>query len=96
MGKLFLYPFGNLFFDSYIELKVLEKHIDDKEKFVKCKIVTGGVLKPKKGINVPDIKLSVDALTPKDKIDARYMFKRRLDYVALSFVQHAKDGTYYN
>ncbi|EGF78997.1 hypothetical protein BATDEDRAFT_35493 [Batrachochytrium dendrobatidis JAM81] len=54
-------------------------------------VVVGGHLKPHKGINVPDIRLDVPALTEKDKLDAVYMWDHRLDYVALSFVQVASD-----
>jgi pyruvate kinase len=56
-----------------------------------CTIVQGGVLKPKKGINVPDLKIKISALTEKDKSDAKYIFEKRLDYVALSFVQKPQD-----
>ncbi|KAI9204635.1 pyruvate kinase [Polychytrium aggregatum] len=74
--------------DGFIQLKV-EKRISVTE--LECRIVVGGVLKPRKGINVPDLKVDIPALTEKDKLDARYMFSQRLDYVALSFVQKSQD-----
>ncbi|KAJ3294292.1 hypothetical protein HK104_003707 [Borealophlyctis nickersoniae] len=60
---------------------------------LELQVITGGILKSHKGINVPDIKLDVPALTEKDKSDARYMYKMRLEYVALSFVQKPEDVT---
>lgn len=81
--------------DGYIILSVLEKKSVEMEGEVVscavCRIVQGGDLKPKKGINVPDLKLNIAALTEKDKIDARYIFEKQLDYVALSFVQKPQD-----
>ncbi|KAI9330363.1 pyruvate kinase [Zopfochytrium polystomum] len=74
--------------DGSIVLKVKERVSADE---LVCEILVGGFLKPKKGINVPDIAVGLPALTEKDKADARYMFKMRLDYVALSFVQKAQD-----
>jgi pyruvate kinase len=81
--------------DGYIILKVEEKttfELDGEQVAgCICLVVQGGDLKPKKGINVPDLKLDIAALTEKDKIDAAYMFRKRLDYVALSFVQRPQD-----
>ncbi|PID59360.1 MAG: pyruvate kinase [Ignavibacteriae bacterium] len=73
--------------DGLIELKVKEK----KKDSIICEIVTGGILKPKKGMNLPGMKLSTEAVTHKDKKDMLFAFKHRVDYVALSFVRSAKD-----
>jgi pyruvate kinase len=81
--------------DGYIQLKVTEKKEfavgSNKCEGCVCEVVQGGDLKPKKGINVPDIRLEVSALTEKDKIDAKFIWSQRLDYVALSFVQKPED-----
>ncbi|KAI8911527.1 pyruvate kinase [Gorgonomyces haynaldii] len=81
--------------DGYITLKVQEKKTftlsGESVHGCVCKIVAGGELKPRKGINVPDLKLNISALTEKDKKDAIYMFEKRLEYVALSFVQKPQD-----
>lgn len=73
--------------DGLIKLEVTEK----KEKSVICKIINGGTLKPKKGMNLPGMKLSTEAITNKDKKDMEFAFKHRVDYVALSFVRTAED-----
>ncbi len=73
--------------DGLIKLKVIEK----KEASIICKIISGGILKPKKGMNLPGMKLSTEAITDKDKKDMLFAFKHRVDYVALSFVRSAND-----
>ncbi|KAJ3417602.1 hypothetical protein HDV05_000059 [Chytridiales sp. JEL 0842] len=74
--------------DGAIALVVKERISADE---LICTVKCGGVLKPKKGINVPDIKVDLPALTEKDARDAAYMYKKRLDYIALSFVQKPED-----
>jgi len=73
--------------DGLIKLKVLEK----KPKSLVCKILEGGILKPRKGMNLPGMKLNTDSITEKDKSDMEFAFKHRIDYVALSFVRSADD-----
>ena len=51
----------------------------------------GGVLSSKKGINLPDTKISLPALTEKDLADLEFIIDQQLDWVALSFVRHVKD-----
>nr|KAJ3418174.1 hypothetical protein HK105_000244 [Polyrhizophydium stewartii] len=68
---------------------VMERRISETE--VEMKVVVGGTLKPHKGINVPDMRLAVPALTEKDRRDAMFMWDHQLEYVALSFVQIASD-----
>jgi pyruvate kinase len=74
--------------DGNIELKVLER-VDNKT--VNCLIIQGGLLKDRKGINVPDANMLIDALTEKDRLDALFALEMKIDYIALSFVQHADD-----
>lgn len=73
--------------DGLIKLEVTEV----KEESVLCKIINGGTLKNKKGMNLPGMKLSTEAITEKDKRNMEFAFKHRVDYVALSFVRNAED-----
>jgi pyruvate kinase len=58
---------------------------------VQCTVVRGGVLKSKKGINLPGIKLSTPSVTEKDIADLRVGLQAGIDYVALSFVRDPED-----
>jgi pyruvate kinase len=73
--------------DGLIKLKVVEI----KDKSVVCKIIEGGVLKPRKGMNMPGMKLRMSSITEKDKTDLKFLLKHRVDFIALSFVREAKD-----
>lgn len=73
--------------DGLIELEVLSVQKED----VVCKVVTGGILKDKKGINLPGVRLSIPALTDKDKADLAFGLKHDVDFVALSFVRDPED-----
>ena len=74
--------------DGKLEVKVvgIEKNND-----VKVQVTLGGILSSKKGINLPDTKISLPALTEKDLVDLEFIIEQRLDWVALSFVRHVKD-----
>ena len=58
---------------------------------VKAKVIQGGILSSKKGVNLPNTKLSLPALTNKDKKDALFALEQGVDWIALSFVRHARD-----
>ena len=58
---------------------------------VKTVVVTGGVLKNNKGINLPGVDVSAPALSEKDRIDIGFALRYGVDYVALSFVRRAED-----
>ncbi len=73
--------------DGLIELKVVNTAQDD----VVCQVITGGVLKDKKGINLPGVRLSIPALTDKDKEDLKFGLEQDVDFVALSFVRDPGD-----
>jgi pyruvate kinase len=73
--------------DGKIELKVREA----REKDVVCEVVYGGVLKSRKGINLPFSRVSAPSLTEKDFKDLEFGLKNKVDWVALSFVRKAKD-----
>ncbi len=56
-----------------------------------CKVMIGGSLSGKKGVNVPGADLSLSALTEKDRADVEFGIKNNVDFVALSFVRRASD-----
>lgn len=58
---------------------------------VKVAVTYGGVLLPKKGVNLPDTKISLPALTEKDIVDLDFIIEQKLDWVALSFVRKLED-----
>lgn len=58
---------------------------------VKVEVVLGGFLSSKKGVNLPDTKISLPALTPKDLADLDFIIKEQLGWVALSFVRQVDD-----
>lgn len=65
---------------------------DIKGDEVICKVVNGGELKGRRGVNLPDSDLSISALTPKDKKDIEFGEKNDVDYVAFSFVRKASEA----
>ena len=58
---------------------------------VKVRVTYGGALTPKKGVNLPDTKISLPALTEKDLIDLEYIIGQQVEWVALSFVRKVED-----
>jgi len=58
---------------------------------VKVAVTYGGVLLPKKGVNLPDTKISLPALTEKDLVDLEFIIEQQCDWVALSFVRKVED-----
>ncbi|MCZ8198281.1 MAG: pyruvate kinase [Flavobacterium sp.] len=58
---------------------------------VKCRVIQGGPLKSKKGVNLPNTKVSLPALTKKDIKDALFAIEQKVDWIALSFVRTAED-----
>lgn len=58
---------------------------------IHTKVIIGGELKPRRGVNIPGAYLSVSSITPKDKKDIAFGLKSGVDMFALSFVRTAKD-----
>ena len=58
---------------------------------VVCKVIQGGPLKSKKGVNLPNTKVSLPALTKKDIKDAIFAIEQKVDWIALSFVRTPAD-----
>ncbi len=73
--------------DGLMELEVLRVETED----VACRVRFGGTLKDRKGINLPGAKVSIPALTEKDREDLRFCIDQEVDYIALSFVRQASD-----
>ncbi len=71
--------------DGKLELKVTEKQGRD----VITEVVYGGVLKSKKGINLPNTAVSIPALTEKDREDLLFGLEHNVEWIALSFVRKA-------
>jgi pyruvate kinase len=58
---------------------------------VTCAVVSGGVLKERKGMNLPGVPVSAPALTDKDRLDATFALELGVDFLALSFVRRPGD-----
>lgn len=74
--------------DGKLIFEVLKTNGKDE---VKTKVVQGGPLRSRKGVNLPNTNISLPALTPKDKKDAIFAVQQEVDWIALSFVRHAQD-----
>jgi pyruvate kinase len=73
--------------DGLIYLRVVAKG----KNSITCEVVEGGRLKPKKGMNLPGMKLSAPSVTEKDFTNLEFALKHRVDFIALSFVRNASD-----
>jgi len=74
--------------DGKLEVVVIDVSLEGDIKVV---VTYGGVLYPKKGVNLPDTAISLPAMTEKDIIDFEFIVDQKLDWVALSFVRKAED-----
>lgn len=74
--------------DGNLELKVISTN---KTTEIVTEVVYGGILKSKKGINLPNTKVSEPSLTEKDKEDLLFGLEQGVDWIALSFVRNASD-----
>lgn len=75
--------------DGRVEMVV--DSVDKPEQTLFCSVTVGGVLSNNKGVNFPDVQLSIRALTEKDRIDLAFGLKQGVDWVALSFVRNPSD-----
>ncbi len=73
--------------DGRIEMTV--ESIDGSE--IACRVVTGGELTNRKGVNIPNVKLDLPYLSDRDMDDLRFGVEMDVDYVAASFVRSAED-----
>ena len=74
--------------DGKLIFKVLKTN---KKDVVQAKVLQGGALESRKGVNLPNTNISLPALTEKDKEDAFFAVKNEFDWIALSFVRSKKD-----
>ena len=81
-GEKILLDDGKLMFEALETNRTTE---------VLCKVIQGGPLKSKKGVNLPNTKVSLPALTKKDIKDALFAIEQKVDWIALSFVRTPAD-----
>ncbi|MFN9932515.1 MAG: pyruvate kinase [Cyanobacteriota bacterium] len=75
--------------DGRVEMVV--EQVDLPSQTLHCSVTVGGVLSNNKGVNFPDVQLSIRALTDKDRSDLAFGLKQGVDWVALSFVRNPSD-----
>jgi pyruvate kinase len=73
--------------DGFIQLEVLKAEGDE----VRCRVVVGGELRSRKGLNLPDIDLGITAFTDRDRECLRFAMEQGVDAVSQSFVESGKD-----
>ncbi|MGG6313729.1 pyruvate kinase [Paenibacillus macerans] len=65
--------------------------VDVQGTEIKCRIVNGGTIKSKKGVNVPGVNISLPGITEKDANDIKFGIEQGIDFIAASFVRKASD-----
>ena len=73
--------------NGLINLEVLSK----EDRIMQCKVIDGGILKSKRHVNLPGIRVNLPAITEKDKRDILFSIKQEVDFIALSFVRNTED-----
>jgi len=73
--------------DGLLELRIEEI----QGNAVKCKVIEGGILKSRKGVNLPSLNLRLPSMTEKDKQDLEFGLSQGIDWVSLSFVRKPED-----
>ncbi len=73
--------------DGLIELEVISKNVNE----IQTKINNSGIIKNKKGVNVPNVKVRLPGMTEKDADDIRFGIEQGVDFIAASFVRRASD-----
>ena len=73
--------------NGLINLEVLTK----VDRTMQCKVIDGGILKSKRHVNLPGIRVNLPAITEKDKRDILFSISQEVDFIALSFVRNAED-----
>jgi pyruvate kinase len=74
--------------DGKLKIEAIETNRKDS---VKARVIFGGILSSKKGVNLPNTKISLPSLTPKDIADAEFALDQNVDWLALSFVRTVTD-----
>ncbi len=73
--------------DGLVEFEILEINNTD----IKCIAINSGTLKNHKGVNIPNVKINLPAVTEKDVEDIIFGIKNEIDFIAVSFVRTAND-----
>ena len=73
--------------NGLINLEVLSK----KDRVMQVKVIDGGLLKSKRHVNLPGIRVNLPAITDKDRRDIEFGVQQGVDFIALSFVRQAED-----
>ncbi len=73
------------------KIEMIVENVDSTNNLLECRVTVGGVLSNNKGVNFPDVQLSVKALTDKDKEDLEFGLSAGVDWIALSFVRNPSD-----
>lgn len=73
--------------DGLLELRV--EKIEDTD--IHCRIINGGMVSDRKGVNVPEVHLSLPFISDKDKADILFGIKHKVDFIAASFTRSAED-----
>ena len=74
--------------DGKIHLEVVGTNLKDT---VKTKVIAGGLLFSKKGLNFPDTKINISSLTDKDREDLKVALDQKVDWIGFSFVRSARE-----
>lgn len=74
--------------DGKLQMKVISTNLIDE---VVCEVVHGGILTSRKGVNLPNTKVSIPSLTPEDRVNLDFVLKNDVQWIGLSFVRRAED-----
>ncbi|WP_442589515.1 pyruvate kinase [Pedobacter sp. AW31-3R] len=74
--------------DGKLQMRVIETNLEDE---VVCEVVHGGILTSRKGVNLPNTKVSIPSLTPEDRKNLDFVLENDVDWIGLSFVRNAGD-----
>ncbi len=74
--------------DGKLQMEIVETN---GETEIKAKVIHGGILSSKKGVNLPNTKISLPSLTEKDREDLEFALANGVDWIGLSFVRSARD-----
>src|SRR5699024_6473373 len=75
--------------DGLIQLEVLE--VDKEAEEVRTRVINSGTIKNKKGVNLPNVRVNLPALTEKDRKDILFGIEEDVDFIAVSFVREHTD-----
>jgi pyruvate kinase len=97
-GKIFSLPHPEFMQDIKVGTNLLLDDgniqfavIDTTPRSLVCEVTVPGELKSRKGVSAPNAKLTLSAITPKDREDIRFALSQNVDYIAMSFVRNADD-----